>query len=222
MSQPLNPPMSSIAWVVGTALAAFAVAAFVMRFIVLPAGGDGPAQAGPVVRVTVGAGHGSGVHIGGGYVLTAQHVVASSLEAPKDKPLPVTIRADDGSEAEGEVLWASAGYDVALVKVYTAASAADLDCRPLVVGETVMAWGNPLTLQWARSWGRVSTDEQEISRWPRAVAMDAAVMPGSSGGPIFDEDGDVVGLVVAMNTSGPGYSFVVPATVICELLAIRD
>lgn len=202
-----------------TIIVSLAVLAWSLTWLASPAGGDAPEQAGPVVRVMVGNGHGSGVHIGNGYVLTAEHVVARSLKAPKDKPLPVAIRADDGSEVTGQVLWASAQYDVALVKVHSAAGAADLACRPLVIGETVMAYGNPLTLQWARSWGRVSTDEQEVGRWPRAVAMDTAVMPGSSGGPIFDEAGNVVGLVVGMTTRGAGYSFVVPAPVICELLA---
>lgn len=208
-------------WWIGLA-AIVTVALIAAIWLATPAAGVAPQQAGSVLRVTVGQGRASGVHIGNGYVLTAAHVVAASVKASKDKPVPVTTRDDQGNEADAEVLWSSEKYDLALVKIAAAPEAAEMVCRQLVIGEPVMAYGNPSTLRFARSWGRVSTTEQAIGRWPRAVAIDAAVMPGSSGGPLFDEAGFLIGIVVGAANPAAGYagfSFIVPALAICELLA---
>jgi S1-C subfamily serine protease len=175
----------------------------------------------------VGSGHGSGVHIGGGYVLTAAHVVAGSLNAPKDKPLPVKIRDDKGGETDVEVLWSSERYDVALVRIeHPVMAAAPIECRAPSIGEAIVVQGNPGSMTWVSTWGRVGSAEQELGRWARAVVIDAAVLPGNSGGPAFTEDGNVIGIITGASTAGSfpvltavGINIMVPAPVICELLA---
>jgi S1-C subfamily serine protease len=208
-------------WWVGllTIIVSFAVLAWSLLWLASPAGGNAPEQAGPVVKVEVGTSHGSGVHIGNGYVLTAEHVVYAHTNAPKDKPRPLTIRNDRGGEAEAEVLWSSDYYDVALLRTDMPLGTSELSCRPLIVGEPVTVLGNPKQMSWVQTWGRIGSAEQAVKDfWPRAVVVDVTTTTGSSGGPVLDADGRTVGIVVG-GVSATGYNFSVPAPVICDLLA---
>ena len=85
------------------------------------------------------SGHGSGVHLGHGFILTAAHVVEDHSE--------MEVTDSDGHKQTGKVLWANKTYDVALIQVPDANLAASpLNCSaaPPRVGDEVVAIGNPL------------------------------------------------------------------------------
>lgn len=184
--------------------------------------------AGSAVKVIVKAesgavaGHGSGVVISDSYIITAAHVVAGISNG-------ADIRFDDGRTAHADVLWQNPDYDVALLRfTITPAdiSSANLICRTPGVGEAVYTVGNPLSNDFLTQWGHVSGTPRRAGDWPIIVHLDMTVAPGNSGGPLFDDRGNVVGIVVGMLLM-PGFtggsplaiSTAVPASVVCMLMA---
>lgn len=172
------------------------------------------------LKIITSTGHGSGVHIGNGYILTAAHVVAGDQS--------VRVMASHNGEEPADVLWVNKAHDVALLRsdYLKGVDSSPLSCKPLGVGQSVKATGNPGPLEFITSWGRVSSDEAKRGNWKSSIIVDLTIAPGSSGGPLFDTRGNVVGLVVgiALTTIGFSsapipYSYAVPSTAICFLLA---
>lgn len=172
----------------------------------------GQAPAGATVRFEGNGKIASGVHIGHGFILTAEHVV--------DRDKTLTFQLDNGkTEHTATVLWSNYDYDVALVySPVKSVDKADLACRTPAVGETVLAVGNLNGHRFFKSPGYVSTGVEEIDRWKEVYAVSGANGGGMSGGPVLDKDGQVVGLTVA----GPGrigpYGLIVPGSAICKLM----
>ncbi|WP_137389139.1 S1C family serine protease [Rhodoligotrophos defluvii] len=181
-------------------------------FVATPAKGG---LAGSTVKIVLPTGNGSGVHIGSGRILTAAHVTKL---APDGK---LKVATDDGRILDGEVLWQSEVYDVALVRVEAPESvaASDLSCRTPAVGESFTAKGSPLGQDFISTWGRVSAPVRTIGPWKEGVLMDLSIAPGSSGGPVFDSAQHVIGIVVGMFRPQPGFGVIVPGSTVCALLA---
>jgi len=176
----------------------------------------------PGGRVGV-SGAGSGVIVApDGYVLTNSHVVhgASRLEA--------TLTS--GGTLEALLVGEDASTDLALVRL----SGADLPAAELGrsamlrVGQLVVAIGNPLGFQSTVSAGVVSAlgrsfRSQTGRLIENMIQTDVALNPGSSGGPLVDSAGRVVGINTAIIAMAQGLSFAIPIDtavwVIGELLA---
>lgn len=172
-----------------------------------------------VVKVVLPNGLGSGVALDNGFIVTAAHVVKASKV--------VSIKTRDGRTASADVLWASAEYDIALLKTAAVVPAASLSCETAAVGDDVMAIGNPLGLEFISSFGRVAGEPREfLPNWKSAFITDLTVIMGNSGGPMFSPDGKVVGIVVGVagapsegaGRSYLGFSFVVPSSAVCKLM----
>jgi len=174
----------------------------------------------PVVRVQLEKGHGSAVHIGNGYYLTAAHVSA-------EKP-DITLRTDGGEEAKAEVLWYSRKHDIALMKSNLLVRKANLECRRPAFKEVLELRGNPLNLEHISTWSRVAGNGVSLEgAWDQVLPLDGAIAGGMSGGAAFDMDGDLVGINVGaavqpMGFSGTfvGIAYIVPADVICGLMGL--
>lgn len=210
----------NLAWVLWLAAITLVAVFFCVAAPALPVAPTTP-LAGATVRVFHDAGHGSGVHIGHGLILTAAHVV-------KDHADGIKIKTDAGVETTAEVLWASAEHDVALLRdADLSAASARLDCRATKVGEHVSAVGNPGPLEFVTTWGRVAAIEKARANWKSTIMIDSTVAPGMSGGPLFDRYGHVIGIVVGVQISGSSpfginivpISYIVPSTDVCRLLA---
>ena len=162
---------------------------------------------------------GSGVIISeSGYVLTNVHVVRDADE------IWVKLTDESGKQKiyEAEGIAGSLTTDIALLRiipekkgeVFAAATfAADDD---LLLGETVMALGNPFGLGGSVSQGilssksrRTETDGQrlEIPDW---LQTDASINPGNSGGPLINLSGEIIGINVAVLREGQGIGFAIP------------
>lgn len=164
-----------------------------------------------VVLVTMEGGHGTGVHIGGGYVLTAAHVVTTETTA--------TLKTERGVISKADVIWSNKEADLALVqtKHFADFGTAELACRRGVKGEAVNAQGNPFDYEFLSTWGYVSGPPRIIGT---AVLLptDMTVAPGMSGGPVYDSAGKIIGFSNAY-LDGTSLSFLVPSEVACRFLA---
>jgi S1-C subfamily serine protease len=176
-------------------------------------------QASDVVKVMLEGGHGSGVHIGDGYILTAAHVVGANKE--------VTLKSSMGDVQKGAVLWANTDYDVALVRAERPArlGSATLSCRTAAVGEVVEARGNPLMVEFVSAYGHVAGEPRAVGAWKYVLVTDSTTVPGMSGGPVYDKAGDVVGITVGVmavpmgfGASLTGFGTVVPSSTVCMLM----
>ncbi len=147
---------------------------------------DRAAQA--VVMVYAGDGFGSGVLISrAGYLLTDAHVVGDASE--------VRIRWSDGKEGVASVVRTSKQRDVALLKA-DATGRAPLPLRtdPGRVGETVFAIGSPESQMYQGTVTKGIISANRVLRGYTYIQSDVTAGHGSSGGPLLDESGHVIGL----------------------------
>lgn len=166
---------------------------------------------------------GSGVIIDEeGYVLTNFHVVGRARR--------VWVKLHDGREFEAEKIAVSSSTDMALIRIrakdgekFTAVRlAADDD---LLLGETVLALGNPFGLGGSVSKGILSSKtrrpptEGEPLDVPDWLQTDAAINPGNSGGPLINLRGELIGINVAVLNQGQGIGFAIPVKRVSEKLA---
>lgn len=178
-----------------------------------------PGMAGSTVEISFANGHGSGVHIGNGYVLTAAHVAVN--------PGKMTVVRDNGETSDAETLWTNTAYDVALLRVDPKGLASSpLSCRKVVDGEEVTSRGNPMSFKFLTYRGYVASSARFTNQaWKDAIVLDIGGAMGISGGPVFDRDGDVVGIYVGVGVAPVGFGgslfntgIAVPSTVICMLM----
>lgn len=173
---------------------------------------------GSVVKLSLDGGHGSGVHIGNGYILTAAHVVGDEKE--------LKLKTDTGVEGVVEVIWSAKAYDIALVHTETKLSTSRITCHNTPNGTNVEARGNPGDQEFISTWGRVGG--QNIfgeSPWRVAEVVSMTIVPGMSGGGLFNEDGALVGILVGVMSKGSvfasslmGIGYVVPMRAVCGML----
>lgn len=172
------------------------------------------------VKVTTEKGHGSGVHIGGGYIITAQHVIANRET--------YTIKSNSGQEYVGEILWENAEYDIALIRIdEPEMETAKVDCTEKQAGFNIVSKGNPFEMEFVQTTGSLASAPITISRWKSAQVADLTIGPGMSGGPVYGPDGRLVGINVGarsyqagLGSSLTGFAVIVPASAICHLMAL--
>lgn len=148
-----------------------------------------------------------------GYILTNGHVVAEADE--------IVVRLHDRRQFEAELIGVDERSDVALLKVE-----ADGDLRAvtmgdpagLEVGEWVLAIGSPFGFDHSVTAGIVSAKGRSLpsDNYVPFIQTDVAINPGNSGGPLFNLDGEVVGInaQIFSRTGGfMGLSFAIPIDV---------
>jgi len=155
-----------------------------------------------VVTIRLGAGHGSGFVVSAdGYILTNNHVVEGH-----DK---VMVRFRSGLELEGKVIRAHPLRDVGLVKV-AVGKMQPLAIRraPVTVLEEMHAIGAPLDVKLSHTvtTGKVSAmrNFSDMHNQMSIIQADVPIYPGNSGGPLVDNNGNVVGITVATRLQDTG------------------
>ncbi|MBA3678104.1 MAG: Do family serine endopeptidase [Sphingosinicella sp.] len=180
-------------------------------------GGQVPNQEGDDVVTQRGGSLGSGFIISpDGYVVTNNHVVAPARDNATVESITVTLT--DRKEYEAELVGRDTASDLALLKI----KATNLpyvqfgDSKQARVGDWVVAIGNPFGLGGTVTAGIVSALHRNLNSgvYDRYIQTDASINSGNSGGPMFDLNGNVIGINTALisPTGGNvGIGFAIPA-----------
>lgn len=154
---------------------------------------------------------GSGIVIDGtGYLLTNAHVVAQASR--------ILVTLSDGKTYKARLINLSEDHDLALLKIDAGKTIAAIDLgrsKELMIGETVIAIGNPFGLENTVTRGVVSAKDRRIIRDGRTLPgtflqTDAAINPGNSGGALINIDAELVGINTAVHATGQGIGFAIP------------
>ena len=155
-------------------------------------------------------GEGSGFIVDSeGYILTNHHLVPG--------PARVRVRLADKRELVARRIGSDASTDLALLKVEARGlPAVPLgDSDRLRVGDWVCAIGNPLEFDHTVTVGVVSSKGRKIfnESFDSYIQTDAAINPGSSGGPLVNLRGEAVGISAAISSEAQGIGFAIPINV---------
>ena len=164
-------------------------------------------------------GVGSGLIVSAdGYILTNDHVAGASVQN-------LVVILQNGDELNGKVLWTDPTLDLAVVKVNASGlPAAELgNSEKLVVGESAIAIGTPLGLQFQHTTtaGIISALDRTVQVGTEKgqnfmedlIQTDASINPGNSGGPLINVRGQVVGINTVKVVSAEGIGFAIPIDV---------
>lgn len=171
------------------------------------------------MRQYVTEGAGSGVVISSdGYIATNNHVIEGASK--------ITVRLTTGEEYEATLIGTDSQTDVAVIKVegVTLSPVTYGDSDQLVVGDTAIAIGNPLgELGGTVTNGIISALDREIELENQTMTLlqtNADINPGNSGGGLFNDKGELIGLVVAKSagTNVEGLGFAIPVNVVKEVV----
>ena len=152
-----------------------------------------------------------------GYILTNNHVVKDADS--------ILVRLSDRRELEAELVGADPRSDLALLKI----EADELpvvelgDSDKLKVGEWVLAIGSPFGFDHSVTAGIVSATGRSLANenYVPFIQTDVAINPGNSGGPLFNLDGEVIGINSQIYTRSGGFmglSFAIPITMAMEVV----
>jgi S1-C subfamily serine protease len=173
------------------------------------------------VLVEHAKGHGTGTIVGPNAVLTAYHVVQES-------PLAITFFA--GPATNGRVVWQNAILDLALVEVEVPSGypVPQWSCADLHPGQHLVSIGHPTQSRWVAVGGYLP--ESEAFGDIGLVSLGFPIGLGTSGGPVFDSDGRVVGVALAIlaerssasalydRYQDTGIGLMLPATAFCNTI----
>jgi serine protease Do len=153
-----------------------------------------------------------------GYIVTNAHVVTRATDR--------TVIFADGREFEAQVVASDRDHDVAILKIDSPQSLEPLPMgrsSDLMVGETVVAIGNPLGYQHTVTAGVVSAVNRDLAFSAEHVMRgliqtDASINPGNSGGPLLNVLGELIGVNTAIRGDAQNIGFAIPVDQLRRLL----
>lgn len=173
-------------------------------------GGEGPARQG----------------LGSGFIISADGDVVTNNHVVQDADT-VTVKLSDGRSYEADVVGTDPATDLALLKIIsdTPLPAVELgDSSVIRAGDEVVAVGNPFGLGGTVTSGIVSATSRDIRSGPYDdfIQTDAAINRGNSGGPLFNNAGEVIGVNTAIfspDGGSVGIGFAVPSDIVNKVVA---
>ncbi|MGD1999400.1 MAG: trypsin-like peptidase domain-containing protein, partial [Desulfobacterales bacterium] len=167
---------------------------------------------------------GSGVILDGkrGLIITNAHVIANA------GTIKVTLR--DEREFEAEIVGADPDFDLAVLRIQSKALLPEVkmgSSDDLMIGETVIAIGNPFGFSHTVTTGVISAIDRSIRTDDRVfhefIQIDASINPGNSGGPLLNINGELIGINTAIYAKAQGIGFAIPISktrkIISDLIA---
>jgi len=154
---------------------------------------------------------GSGVIIDGkrGFILTNKHVLLKSST--------ITVVLRDGREFKAQIIGADPDSDLAVLRISPKGDlpAIDMgDSNNLMIGETVIAIGNPFGFSNTVTTGVISATNRSIkvddAFYHDFIQTDASINPGNSGGPLLNIYGELIGINTAIYAKAQGIGFAIP------------
>mgnify|MGYP005838927983 CR=1 FL=1 len=155
-----------------------------------------------------------------GYIVTNHHVI--------DRAREVSVELIDGRKLAAQVVSSDPDNDLAILKVQADAPLPALplgDSSDLMIGEPVIAVGNPLGYSHSVSTGIVSALHRELQPAPEVtlsdvIQTDAAINPGNSGGPLLNAYGQVIGINTAIRGDAQNIGFAIPVNRLRDLMPL--
>lgn len=154
---------------------------------------------------------GSGVIIDGkkGFILTNAHVITSTGT--------ITVILNDEREFQAYIKGSDPDSDLAVLQIDTQQllpSVSMGDSEDLMIGETVIAIGNPFGFSHTVTTGVISAVNRSIRTddavYHNFIQTDASINPGNSGGPLLNINGDLIGINTAIYSKAQGIGFAIP------------
>jgi serine protease Do len=153
-----------------------------------------------------------------GYVVTNNHVV--------DRGRQIKVELGDGRKLDADLISADPTADLAILKVQTDKPLPYLtlgDSADLMIGEPVIAVGNPLGFSHSVSTGIVSAIHRDIQITPKSqltdvIQTDAAINPGNSGGPLLNAYGQVIGINTAIRGDAQNIGFAIQVNKLRDMI----
>jgi serine protease Do len=165
------------------------------------------------------AGAGSGFIIDpAGIIVTNNHVVGHA-----DK---IVVSLTDGRQLPATIIGRDELTDVAVIKVKSDEALPSVswgDSRKAEVGDWILAAGNPFGLGGSVSVGIISAEGRDLGSGPfdNFLQLDAPINPGNSGGPVFNMDGQVIGVssvIVSPTGASVGIGFAIPSEAVNRIV----
>ncbi len=154
---------------------------------------------------------GSGVIIDGkrGFILTNAHVL--------EKTSTITVTLNDEREYKAQVVGIDPDSDLAILRIESKNSLPAIEMgnsEGLMIGETVIAIGNPFGFSHTVTTGVISALNRSIRTENRVfqdfIQTDASINPGNSGGPLLNINGELIGINTAIYAKAQGIGFAIP------------
>ncbi len=153
-----------------------------------------------------------------GWIVTNFHVVQRATK--------INVVLADGSRHEAKFVSGDEKNDLALLKIEPKQPLPFIELdgdREVLLGETVIAVGNPFGLEQTVTKGIISAkhrkyDAGDVS-FNDIIQTDAAINPGNSGGPLINIRGQLIGINMAILSQAQGIGFAIPAKRVAEMLA---
>ena len=154
---------------------------------------------------------GSGVIIDGkrGFILTNSHVIT------KTGTIAVTLK--DEREFAAKIVGADPDSDLAVLQITSKAPLPAIEMgssKDIMIGETVIAIGNPFGFSNTVTTGVISAKNRSIRTEDRVfhdfIQIDASINPGNSGGPLLNINGNLIGINTAIYAKAQGIGFAIP------------
>lgn len=171
------------------------------------------------VMIIVFDGQSQPIGIGSGFIVSEDGQIATNYHVLEgghsalvkfqgtERPFPVLSISHKSVE-----------HDLAVVKVSKRSEALKLSDDSLVqIGDSIHAVGNPEGLEGTLSEGIVS-GFRKVDETTRLMQITAPISPGSSGGPVINKEGSVIGIATASYVTGQNLNFAIPASVLRELM----
>jgi serine protease Do len=158
--------------------------------------------------------------LGSGFAVDKSGRVATNLHVLGGGSALTVVSADGRELSDVDVLAVDVGHDLAVLRVrgQTLAPLRLADSDRVQPGDHVVAIGHPLGLANTVSDGLVSA-VRKIAAELTVLQISAPISPGSSGGPLLDDHGDVIGVSTMVATEGQNLNFAIPSNALRPLLA---
>lgn len=161
---------------------------------------------------------GNVISFGSGFFVSSSGIIATNLHVLMGGGEEVTVKLPDGEDVPAELIDLDVGNDVATIKVegeeFPAVQLTPTDS--VEVGEKVLAIGHPLGFEHTVSEGLVSAVRHEADQV--VIQITAPMSPGNSGGPLFNMNGEVIGINTATILEGQNLNFAIPVRYLRPLI----
>src|SRR5579859_3187992 len=164
-----------------------------------------------------GGGNQSYTALGSGFVWSSDGIIVTNNHVVEGASR-ITVNFNDGTELRARLIGVDPDSDVAVLRV----DAKNLNAAPigtssdLMIGETVVAVGNPFGLSGTVTTGVVSAlgrsvpSKEQGRTFTDFIQTDASINPGNSGGPLLNIDGKVIGINTLIYANAQGIGFAIP------------